>query len=558
MQRDRLLSRCHRVCLLVIGAAAVAVASTVEAEDAKPIALTRLTPAGGQAGTSVTVTATGEFPNWPVSVWTDRDQLRWEPQEASGTFAVTIPADGAVGLHRVRFTDASGATAIRPFIVGMIPEIVEAEPNNRRDEATALDGLPITINGVLEKSGDVDGYRLQLQAGETLVAAVVANEQLGSPIDAVLELVELSGGYVARNLDAVGLDPRIVHTITRDGDYVVRVYAFPSQPNSTIGLSGSADSLYRLTLTTSGFLTGSLPTVAASDSETALLPTGANLPEPPEPRVMPPPAPESAERSAWLSFPDVAGAVEIPFVPSSLAPQAASQQARHAEVPFVASGWFQQADATESYQVNVSKGQKLQVHLQSQSIGFEADPLLSIRDAAGTSLSSKQERDARFSWTPPEDDTYTFEVRDRRGRFGPGHLYRLTVEPETPAVAASIGADQFTATVGEPLAIDIGVARQFGFSETVEFVLTAAPKGVMAEVVSSPNEGDAAKKVSLTLTATAQASGPLRIGRRVAGSDALEPVVFGNGRLTEAWLTVIPAPPAEDDTATTDNTAAAE
>jgi hypothetical protein len=254
----------------------------------------------------------------------------------------------------------------------------------------------------------------------------------------------------------------------------------------------------------------------------------------------------------------VAGAVEIPFAPSSLAPQAASQQARHAEVPFVASGWFQQADATESYQVNVSKGQKLQVHLQSQSIGFEADPLLSIRDAAGTSLSSKQERDARFSWTPPEDGTYTFEIRDRRGRFGPGHLYRLTVEPETPAVAASIGADQFTATVGEPLAIDIGVARQFGFSETVEFVLTAAPNGVMAEVVSSPNEGDAAKKVSLTLTATAPASGPLRIGRRVAGSDTLEPVVFGNGRLTEAWLTVIPAPPAEDDTATTDNTAAAE
>ena len=37
--------------------------------DAAPPAITHLFPAGGQRGTSVSVTAAGTFASWPVQVW---------------------------------------------------------------------------------------------------------------------------------------------------------------------------------------------------------------------------------------------------------------------------------------------------------------------------------------------------------------------------------------------------------------------------------------------------------------------------------------------------------
>lgn len=93
--------------LLAVFALSV-IAFAARGDEAKPIALSRLTPAGGRAGTVITVTATGEFPVWPVSVWTDRGQLSWSPQEEVGKFTVTVPADRAFGRHWVRLIDSGG------------------------------------------------------------------------------------------------------------------------------------------------------------------------------------------------------------------------------------------------------------------------------------------------------------------------------------------------------------------------------------------------------------------------------------------------------------------
>lgn len=520
---------CFGVSVLTLAAAA---------EEDASVVVSRLTPPGGQAGTTVTVVAAGEFPAWPVSVWTDRGQLNWAPQEEAGKFSVAVPDEGAFGLHWVRFADGQGATAVQPFVVGNISEAAETEPNDNRGEATVIDMMPVTINGVLDEAGDVDGFRVRLEAGETLVASLLAHEGLNSPIDAVLELVDAGGAYQARNLDAVGLDPRLVHTATRDGDSVVRVYAFPSDPNSTIGLSGSADSRYRLTLTTNGFLTGSLPTAVSASTETTLQAAGANLPQ----GLQSVQVATSSSSSAWVQFPGVAGVVKVPVVEPAL-PVAVSNSTLDETLlpPFVASGQFLQADQVDRFLLEAMKDQNLQVQIESQKAGFEADPLLVIRDANGSAIMAKQERDASYDWTVPADGTYTFEVRDRRGRFGPGYLYRLTVVPQTPAVSARISADHFTTKGGGPLAIEIAVDRQFGYAEPVEFLLVAAPEGVTANPVTSSNEGESAKKVTLNITAGGAGSGPIRIGHRLAGSDATEPVVFGSQSLAEAWLTVLPA-----------------
>lgn len=543
-----------RVLACLITLVGPSTACPVSADDTKPLALSGFAPSGGQAGTTVEVTASGEFPTWPLEVWTDRGGLTWKPLEEAGHFEVSIPPAGSFGLHRVRFHDSTGATVVKRFLVGNVAEAAEIEPNDTLADAASVEAFPQTINGRLEKAGDVDSFQVHLQAGETLVASLEANRLLGSPVDAVLELVDGGGAYLARNLDASGLDPRVAYTAPRDGVCVVRVYGFPSAPNSTIGLAGGADYLYRLTLTTAGFVSGCLPTVAVADVATALTPVGWNLPDAPAPLAITP----IGERTTWVAFAGVAGVLEVPVVAENRVAVAGANASPDTPLtpPFIVSGQFTQANDLHRYVVAASKDQKLQVRLESQKIGLEADPLLVIRDAEGASRMAKPERDAAFTWTAEADGHTTFEVRDRRGRFGPGHLYRLTVEPEQPTFTASATSDAFTAKADEPVTIEIAIDRKHGFAESLEFALDLAPEGVTAEPVVSANEGDAAKKVTLTLTATSPASGVVRIIARptteeaATGDAAATPtsVRFGSDALREAWLTILPTPPDTDAT----------
>ncbi|MDA0970402.1 MAG: hypothetical protein O3A60_08200, partial [Planctomycetota bacterium] len=299
-----------------------------------------------------------------------------------------------------------------------------------------------------------------------------------------------------------------------------------------------------------GLLTGCLPAVAAAAAETSLRACGFAVPE----NLSPITALPGKQQSLWAAFPGVPGVIELPVVATAPLPigAAADELSQPLSPPFVASGQFTTADEEHRFCVAAVKDQKLQVRLESQAAGFEADPLLAIHDAEGAVLVAKQERDASLSWAAAQDGLVTFAVRDRRGRCGPGHLYRLSVEPETPAFTASVSADQFTATVGEPLAIEISINRQFGFAEPITFSLAGSPDGVTAEPVTSANEGDAAKKVTLLLTAIKPASGPLRIVatpevQRASQTAAVQPVPGGRDSLGVIWLTVVSA--AADATA---------
>jgi hypothetical protein len=135
------------------------------------------------------------------------------------------------------------------------------------------------VNGRLGRGGDVDHFVVSLKQGQTLVASLGAHELLGSPMDAVLFVVSPAGGQLAYNHDQRGLDPELVFTAPAAGDYLVRVLAFPSAPNSTIGLAGGDPYVYRLTLTTGGFVDYAWPLAVTRARESLVQLVGWNVPE---------------------------------------------------------------------------------------------------------------------------------------------------------------------------------------------------------------------------------------------------------------------------------------
>jgi len=558
------LARCGTVLAAAGGATALV-------GGAEPLTATRLFPAGGAAGTTVTVRAAGTFPRWPVRVWTDRPGTAWRPLEEAGSFEVTIPPEDAPGIHRVRFHDDAGATAIRRFFVGTDADLLEVEPNDRPAAAQPVPTLPVTLHGILEKAGDVDCFTVPLEAGQTFVAALDAHTGLGSPVDAVLELVDDRGGYLARNLDARGLDPRIVFTAARSGPVTVRVYGFPATPNQTIGLAGGADHVYRLLLTVGPVAAAVVPAAVAATGTTRVAPVGWNLPagprepaggNPHERAVTPPP---NADRT-WITFEGVSGVVDVPVRDATVAAVAAvdgGDPPAAVPPPVVFGGWFDLPGRGAAARISATKDAAVLVSVEAHAHGSEADPTLEIVSADGAVVLTKTDRDASFSWKPPSDGEYAFVLHERRGTAGPGHFFRLVVVPDRPEVRATTETDALVGAVAGTVEMTIAVERLRGWNEPVEFFLPDPPAGITAAAVTSAVDGDTAKKVTLTIAATAPWSGPLTVAARRprAAEDApqesaiIATVACGPERLPVLWLTVPPAaaaasPEAESAAAT--------
>ena len=236
-----------------------------------------LAPVGGQRGTTTEVTVAGTFDKWPIRAWVSGAGVRWEPTKQKGMFSVIVEADAIPGPRWVRLIGDDGASKPAAWIVSTTKELAEKETNDLLSGAQEVGPEPVTVNGALSKGGDLDTFRLTLKAGQTLIASLDANTAFGSQIDAILQLVDEAGFVIVQSHDDRGLDPRIVHTIAQSGTYYVRLFAFPSDPNSSIQYHGATSAFYRLTFTTEGYIDHVFPLAAPYVGSGKTVPQGWNF-----------------------------------------------------------------------------------------------------------------------------------------------------------------------------------------------------------------------------------------------------------------------------------------
>jgi hypothetical protein len=490
---------------------------------AAPPKVTYLYPAGAQRGQAVVVTAGGDFPTWPVQVWLDRPGVSFAAEKDKGKFKVEVANDAAAGIYWMRMHNADGAAVMRPFVVGTLPEVMESETNDLPDKPQVLEPRTV-LNGKLGKTGDVDGYRVDLTRGQTLVAAIEANSRLGSPMDAVMQVCALSDSHgkteafvIAQNHDAVGLDPQIVFTAERDGAYLVRLFSFPATPDQSIRFAGGDDYIYRLTLTIDPYIDHALP-LAVPREESQVQLGGWNLgtittaivpPLSAEASVLTPPD----EPQAWIWRPEAAGAVLVPRVEhptvtgvSELTP------------PMTVSGRLAKVGQVDLYSLEAKKDKKLRFKVAAKALGYPTDAVLAVLDSAGKPVAeaddaSRDDRDPILDFTPPADGRYMLALRDLANRGDFRLVYRLTAEPVEPDFSLTLAADSFVMEKGKPLEIAVNVNARDGLKEPIEIRAIGLPDGVTAEPVKFEPTGEAQPPQSgdgrrSRRSSTPQASGP--------------------------------------------------
>ena len=111
--------------------------ASLTAIAADPPTIDRLIPAGGQRGTTVSVKIAGKLGEGEIrcipavstasgSVATTDSPSSWFTftfGEKRDSVDVAIAANAPAGIHWLRFANQVGATELRPFFVGTIPEI---------------------------------------------------------------------------------------------------------------------------------------------------------------------------------------------------------------------------------------------------------------------------------------------------------------------------------------------------------------------------------------------------------------------------------------------------
>lgn len=532
-------------------ASAICASAAAEAPDVKG-----LFPAGVQRGQSVSVRVIGKPGSQPPQVWCDREGIVGQPGEKPEEVTLTAAAEAQPGVCWLRLHTAEGAAPLRPFFVGVLPEIAEVEPNGATADAQIVDAAGTTVNGVLDRAGDVDVFQVALAAGQTLVASLEANRTLGSPMDGVLQVLSPRGFVLRQNDDDHGLDPQVVFTAPQDGVYAVRVFAFPKDPNTAIRFAGGEDYVYRLTLTTGPFVDRALPEPGVDGS---WLLEGWNIAE----GVRVSPRRHEDRLEALIEMPGTWQFERLPPLPEAMTRESDSATLLTVQVPGAVWGTINPEGDMDAYIVRAAPG-RCRLRVTARAIGSPLDAVLSIRDAAGTLVREVDDNgadafDPSTDFDVPAEGELRVEVGDRFRHGGERWFYVFSAVPDAADFSLELNRDAFVLAGGGTLEVPVKVTRTGGFGEHIALTVNGLPDGVTASMAGPPEAVEASAETGLVIphgvdtvtlkleaAADVSCSGPLTIigtagpeAQRRAATAALvsEPL-----RTPHVWLTVTAAP----------------
>ena len=189
-------------------------------------------PAGGQPGQPLKV-------KWIGDVAGDREAQ------------VVLPTDAGPNHGLFAEDEAGIAPSANLVRVNNLENVLESEPNDTRDKATAA-SAPGALNGIIERPGDVDYFKFTAKKGQVFDVRVHARMPLRSPLDSVMSILRSNGAGVVGNDDSGGPDSYVRFTAPEDDEYhillrdhlndggpsfVYRIEITPITPNLTLSPS---------------------------------------------------------------------------------------------------------------------------------------------------------------------------------------------------------------------------------------------------------------------------------------------------------------------------------
>jgi hypothetical protein len=484
--------------------------------------LLTLMPMGGQAGTTVEVTLTGENLEDVSALLFSSPHITAKPvagadgKPSEKTFTVSIAPDAPEGVYDARVLSRLGLSSARVFSVGKLPEITRSQPNNALESALALPVNSI-CNATMTRRA-VDLYTFKGAKGKRVVVECAA-VGIESKLLPVLIVADASGRDLVVNRSGGVVD----FTPDADATYVIKVHGLTFQ--------GGAEHFYRLALreVSVGGLPPRLPMTA----------TVSSMSWPPE------------------NLAATAAAAEAE-------PNNKAEQAQKITLPCDISGAFYPAADVDTYEFTAKKGEVWWVEVASERLGLQTDPFVLVQRvvkpgeketltdvaelydiASPVKVSSNGysydgppydvgSPDVNGKFEITEDGIYRLQVRDLFGgtRSDPANIYRLIVRKAAPDFALAAWAVHMTLRNGDrnalskPIALRAGATmalevlaiRKDGFDGEIELGMEGLPPGVTASGLRIPK----GKSVGTMIISAAEDAKPAHAVAKMFGTGTVE------------------------------------
>jgi len=397
------------------------------------------------------------------------------------TSSITVAAGAPVGAGLWRLSCARGGTGGRPFIIGDLPEFIEAESNSEPADSQYVE-MPVTINGQIAGECDLDYYRFPVNVGDVVQIDMVA-ARLGSALDPVVQIFDPDGHRIAVQELRVGADPVLVFRANVTGEYQLLI--------SGVTFRGGPAFVYRVTVSAAPFLRFAYPAGGrAGTTETVnfFSLTGNGHFE-----ALPQTVSFPLIQGLFWTHPGNSGNA-VPLQAGNLpeAIEAANNDLRESATelqwPQVMNGQLESAVDEDWYRLACRAGTTLSIECLAQPGWSSAMPIVALVDAQGNVVSSVNGVQAvggttRMQWQPPSDGEWWLRVRDlQQGiRGGPDFIYRLTVQDAVPDFLLSSKVDVVNVVQGARVDVDVAIERLGGYAGPIELIAEGLPEGVTLE-----------------------------------------------------------------------------
>jgi len=437
--------------------------------------LLTLMPMGGQAGTSVNVTLTGENLEDITALTFSSPKITAKPIPGStDQFTVSIASDTPVGVYDARVISRLGVSSARAFSVNRLPEVSQVQPNQSVEKAMPLP-VGTLCNAIMSKRA-VDYYSFQASQNKR-VAIECAAVGIDSRLTPVVILADAQGRDLMVNRSGGIID----FTPPADGTYLIKV--------NDLTFQGGNRHFYRLAIQS--------------------VPEGQPAPRQPQ-----------TQSVSAMSWPPAGLAPQAPVTETE--PNNQPAEAQKITLPCDLSGSFFPAADVDTFEFTAKKGETWWVEVASERLGLNTDPFVLVQQVKDGKLLDVAElydiappmkvTSNGYSYDGPpfdagspdvngkfeikEDGTYRLQVRDLFGgtRNDPNNIYRLIVRQAAPDFSLAAWAIHMTlrngdrAALSKPMALRAGESRAFevvvqrrdGFDETIEIAMQGLPAGVTA------------------------------------------------------------------------------
>ncbi|MGD0300050.1 MAG: hypothetical protein ABSE86_23405 [Bryobacteraceae bacterium] len=357
------------------------------------------------------------------------------PPRNQVTVEVEVSPDAEIGPVGFRLLTPLGTSPEGRFLIEpYYGESADKEPNDTPETAVET-YLPAILTGAISKPGDVDYFKIHVEAGQQLVFLDGA-ALIGSSLEPIVTILAEDQSVVREFGEKGGMDAiRFAHRFDKEGTYYIRIADYRE--------SGSGGNFYR-------FIVGSYPLVLSAyplgvelgkTRDVAL--TGFNVPA----KISAKGEPQELAEDAILLRPEhsfnelrlaLSREPEIEPSPGQLVP-----------IPATINGRVSSPNGN-TYRFHARKGQKLIVEVGARRLGSDLDSFLEVLDRNGHPIERATVRPVvETSTTLSERNSSSPDIRfNSRTGFSVGdyvmiggEIIRIRTIPDSPD--ADIGFDSF-------------------------------------------------------------------------------------------------------------------